>query len=126
LNPLKQRYVFEVAVTVEPSPNSRRPVTDDDITIAVKNALYDGGFFCEEYVASDSSPNCTVTLIRVEAPAMNEVAEELRRIADIAEAGGKPHWAQAMRAGAMQILTIHRCRACQEQYEARKARAVTP
>ena len=53
---------------------------------------------------------------------MNEVAEELRRIADIAEAGGKPHWAQAMRAGAMQILTFHRCRACQEQLDARKAR----
>ena len=61
------RYVFEVAVIVEPSPNSRRPVTDDDITIAVKNALCDGGFFCAEYVPPHSEPNCTVTLIRVEA-----------------------------------------------------------
>lgn len=67
MNPLKQRYVFEVAVIVEPGPNARRPVTDDDITIAVKNALCDGGFFCSEYVASDGEPNCTVTLIRVEA-----------------------------------------------------------
>ena len=57
---------------------------------------------------------------------MIEVAEELRRIADIAEAGGKPHWAQTMRAGAMQILTFHRCRACQEQDEARQARVAKP
>ena len=115
------RYVFEVTVTVEPGEPARRPGTDDDITIAVENALADGGFFCAEYVQPASAQNCTVTLIRVEAP--NEVAEELRRIADLAEAGDKPHWAQAMRAGAMQILTFHRCRACQEQYEARQARA---
>lgn len=35
---------------------------------------------------------------------MNAIAEELKRIADVAEAGGKPHWAHAMRAGAMQIV----------------------
>lgn len=60
------RYVFEVAVIVEPSPTARRPVPDDDITVAIKNALCDGGFFCSEYVVSDSSSNCTVALIRVE------------------------------------------------------------
>ena len=61
------RYVFEITVTVEAVPNARRPVTDDDITIAVKNAMCDGGFFCAEYVPPSSAPNCTVTLIRLEA-----------------------------------------------------------
>lgn len=62
-----QRYVFEVAVTVAPSPTGRRPVTDDDITVSVKNALCDGGFYCGEYVASDGEPNCELRLLRVEA-----------------------------------------------------------
>ncbi|HRD65699.1 MAG TPA: hypothetical protein PKY50_06040 [Candidatus Competibacter sp.] len=34
---------------------------------------------------------------------MNAISRELRNIADIAEAGDKPHWAKAMRAGARQI-----------------------
>lgn len=34
---------------------------------------------------------------------MNAIAQELRDIADKAEAGEKLHWAKAMRAGAMQI-----------------------
>lgn len=46
---------------------------------------------------------------------MNAIVEELRRIADIADAGDKPHWASAMRAGALQIATwepeIERARA---------------
>jgi len=63
------RYVFEVAVIVEPGEPAWQPGTDtdDDITIAVKNALADGGFFCAEYIQPASAQNCTVTLIRVEA-----------------------------------------------------------
>lgn len=34
---------------------------------------------------------------------MNNIAEELRDIADKAEAGEKLHWAKAMRAGALQL-----------------------
>ncbi len=34
---------------------------------------------------------------------MNNIAEELRDIADKAEAGDKLHWAKAMRAGAQQL-----------------------
>ena len=34
---------------------------------------------------------------------MNAIAEELRDIADKAEAGDKLHWAKAMRAGALQL-----------------------
>ncbi len=34
---------------------------------------------------------------------MNAIAEELRDIADKAEAGNKPHWANAMRAAALQL-----------------------
>ena len=34
---------------------------------------------------------------------MNNIAEELREIADKAEAGDKLHWAKAMRAGALQL-----------------------
>lgn len=62
------RYVFEVTVTVEPEEPAWLPGTDDDIAIAVKNALCDGGFFCEEYIQPVSAQNCTVTLIRTEAP----------------------------------------------------------
>lgn len=39
---------------------------------------------------------------------MNQIAQELRRIADIAEAGDKPHWAKVMRAGAAEIETLTR------------------
>ena len=34
---------------------------------------------------------------------MNNIAEELRDIADKAEAGDKLHWAKVMRAGALQL-----------------------
>ena len=40
--------------------------------------------------------------------AMNNIAEELRDIADKAEAGDKLHWAKAMRAGALQLYNWQR------------------
>ena len=39
---------------------------------------------------------------------MNSIAEELRDIADKAEAGDKLHWAKAMRAGALQLYNWQR------------------
>jgi hypothetical protein len=39
---------------------------------------------------------------------MNAIAEELRDIADKADAGDKPHWARAMRAGALQLSNWQR------------------
>ncbi len=39
---------------------------------------------------------------------MNNIAEELRDIADKAEAGDKLHWAKAMRAGALQLYNWQR------------------
>ena len=41
---------------------------------------------------------------------MNAIAEELRDIADKAEAGDKLHWAKAMRAGAQQLRDIEALR----------------
>lgn len=35
---------------------------------------------------------------------MSEIAKELRKIADIAEAGDKPHWASLMRCAAAQLI----------------------
>ena len=39
---------------------------------------------------------------------MNAIAEELREIADMADAGDKPHWAMAMRIGALQLNNLQR------------------